>query len=91
MAGPDAHRDADGKPVLVGPDCKDCGLFHIAKYRCTVCDKRWEVMGHFRWSWQGKTHHHEPLDRTGVFMDFASHIRGHNNYGKDGMIVPVDK
>lgn len=53
------HRDAEGRPLLVGPDCPDCEREAVVTYKCLRCLRTWDVPGVFTWSWQGKVHAHE--------------------------------
>ena len=67
------HRDADGVPLLIGPDCPDCERETVIAYCCTVCGTTWDIPGVMRWSWQGKAHSHDILPRweDKIFRHFA--------------------
>jgi hypothetical protein len=65
------HRDADGAPLLVGPDCPDCERPAVATYRCARCGERFDVPGRFRWYWQGRGHWHDADDDLAMLVEHA--------------------
>lgn len=78
------HRDADGKPLLDGPNCDDCGRREVARYYCTACPTTWEIPGVLVWSWQGKGHYHKPDDEAEMTA-LLDHVTAH---GPNAMALP---
>lgn len=80
------HRDADGKPLMAGPNCPDCGRRETIAYRCTACDAQWLVAGVLRWSWQGKAHAFIADEEHEWTKTATEHWRCH---GGDCLILPT--
>lgn len=71
------HCDANGKPVLVGPNCETCGKLATVFYECQACPRVFPVHGAYAWSWQGKSHYHRPDDETD-HTAIANHVLSHS-------------
>lgn len=80
------HRAPDGTSLLVGPNCPACEQRAVARYRCTTCPAMFDVLGVYRWHWQGLGHWHEPDDRAEWMATVSGHVDGH--HGRAG-IVPA--
>jgi uncharacterized CHY-type Zn-finger protein len=76
----DLHRDADGTGLLVGLNCPDCERRAVESYRCVTCGDVFHVHGAYRWSWQDKTHVHEPDDEAALHEVLNAHRRIHGDH-----------
>jgi hypothetical protein len=83
----DLHYDADGFAVLVGPDCPWCKKRLTARYRCTACQHVVEAPGEFRWSWQGRSHYHQPDDSDRWHTEVMEHW---NSHGGQCVLLPIE-
>jgi hypothetical protein len=58
-------------------DCLVCGSRHVAMYKCSACDHKWEVPGEYQYFWQGHGHFHKE-DEEGWSTDLINHVTAHD-------------
>jgi hypothetical protein len=58
-------------------DCLVCGSRHVAVYKCSACDHKWEIPGEYQYFWQGHGHFHKE-DEEGWSTDLINHVTAHD-------------